>query len=75
LIKILGDENIGEFSFGDDWINECDDTQLVTQGTHVIGDSDRVMVVVMNNMKKTSAKDWAGCEIKFVWQNICLFPS
>jgi hypothetical protein len=59
LTEILGDENIGEFSFRGNCIYECDDMQLVTQGTHVISDSDEVIVVVMNNMKTT--KDWEGC--------------
>jgi hypothetical protein len=40
LTELLGDENIGKFSFGGDCIYEFGDTQLVTQKIHVISGSD-----------------------------------
>jgi hypothetical protein len=52
LNEVLDNENIDEYSLDDGSISDNDYTQLVTPGTHVIIDSDRVVMVGVNRKKE-----------------------
>jgi hypothetical protein len=55
------DEIICEYSSDDDSVFDNDYTQLVTPGTSVI--SDRVIMVVTKDRKKSYTYDWERCPV------------
>jgi hypothetical protein len=73
LDEILDDENIDEFSFGDDRFFASVYTQLVTAGTNVISDNESDNSG--NEQEENKNTGLGGVSNKSMWQNTGLFPA